>query len=312
MWTPLLLGCAGEAPPTGPAEVLSHTATGPPADPGPAVDAGRGPPGLPGAPPAVLPPPPLPGTSVDAMAEAGGVRAIWQPGDPIPGWPDGEPCGEPTATDTFQLSNPTLWSFEGTITRAGGVVGMVSARLVTRDCVNFACDTTAPFDPSDPFVDLRLRTLSPPQKGAGLLPWGVGAWGPAQEGGRTLEFDAETLFGRVRNIQAGPRANVDAAICLDRVRPDEVRGSYRFDLERGRSPVPVWQYRKLTIWAPFVVRFDGAGGEELPGSAAPLEDGRSHRVWRYVGVSYSDAWPWDQITDPAVRASVYALYEPGP
>jgi len=30
----------------------------------------------------------------------------------------------------------------------------------------------------------------------------------------------------------------------------------------------------------------------------------------YSGTSYDEAWPWDEITDPATRAAVYDRYLP--
>jgi hypothetical protein len=50
---------------------------------------------------------------------------------------------------------------------------------------------------------------------------------------------------------------------------------------------------------------DTAVGGERP--AAPDGFTTAHFVYERP---YADAWPWDDITDPAIREAVYERYEP--
>jgi hypothetical protein len=234
----------------------------------------------------------------------------WSPGDPIPGWEDGPDCTPPPATDTFKLQNPDLWSFDGSIGPLGKGVGTTSMVVVTRDCTSFACEPEGALDRSTPYAEILLRATV--AAGAGALgPWGVGDWGPDQAKGRSVGLEAETVFGLVANpAPVRGHANVYASVCFDRVRPDEVRGVYTYVLHIYGDPVPIPKYDHINIWARFHARLDDHSGVEVASDLPNDPSGRSGYTWRYQGVRYEDAWPWDSITDATTRAAVMGRYRP--
>ena len=50
---------------------------------------------------------------------------------------------------------------------------------------------------------------------------------------------------------------------------------------------------------------DGTYSETVNGTEA-----QQNFQYQYVDVTYDEAWPWDAITDPAIRRRVYDLYTP--
>jgi hypothetical protein len=67
----------------------------------------------------------------------------------------------------------------------------------------------------------------------------------------------------------------------------------------------------LTFWLPFDVRFPDRAGYDGTEEGNGLEDSSTGiKEYRYYGPTYEEAWPWDEIEDPAIRDAIYDRYNP--
>lgn len=234
----------------------------------------------------------------------------WLPGDDIPGWED-TTCPTVADVNRFQVVYPSLARMVGTIDATRGVPDVNRFSIATRDCENFTCSAGEELDLRIPYFRGTFQTVAEDGEARGL-----GAYGPDADGIRPVEGSALLIVGPVSNTaQDGDEANAIVSACISRSRPDEVSGVLYFWLEKQGDPFVNYQYGFSEFWTPFHFSLvDHAGvlldADPGDGLVRGLEATLQSFHWTYIGVSYDEAWPWAEITDPAVREAVYERYQP--
>lgn len=103
----------------------------------------------------------------------------------------------------------------------------------------------------------------------------------------------------------------DTRVCISRFRPDQLRGVVYVDMRDGYVPHSDW-YASVTITVPFEFTFVPHsafyGYGDRPWDKKP--EGTDDFYIQYGDLTYDEAWPWDEITDPAVRDALYEMYTP--
>ena len=229
-------------------------------------------------------------------------------GSGVAGWPEVE--RDPGLSSArYRFDNPTMWRVVGEIAEVDGVVRPVRLYLETRDCASFACDGSQPREASTPFLSASLGLMG--DDGAtDALGW----WGPDATTARVVRGGGYAVFGRAGNqARNGHGINAEVSVCLSRLRPDSVSGVLFFRLPTPGDPVQFWVVEAVEFWTPFTFTLPEHAGATWPADARPggLEGDASLLEWRYLGVSYDDAWPWRCILDPKIRESLYNRYTPG-
>lgn len=233
----------------------------------------------------------------------------WTAGGEVPGWPD-VTCDPGLTSARYRFNNPTNWRMVGEIAEVSGRVRPARIYIETRDCASFPCDTTQPRDPGTPYLAALLEL--PSDDGTTDA---TGWWGPDATITRTVRGSAYAVFGRAGNhARDGHGANAEVSVCLSRVRPDSVEGVLFFRLPNPGDPVQFWAVDAVEFWAPFTFTLADHAGTSWPTDARTggPEGDASTLEWRYIGVSYDEAWPWAAITDAGIRDALYTAYTPVP
>lgn len=256
--------------------------------------------------------PQVPGKSDErpvAISPAQGVARVspWSAGEDVPGWPD-VACDPGLSVVRYRFDNPTMWRMVGEIGEVGGHVRLVRMYIETRDCASFPCDTNTPRGRSTPFLEAELNLTA---DDGTTTP--TGWWGPDATTARTVRGGAYAVFGKAGNqSRNGHGVNAEVSVCFSRVRPDSVTGVLFFRLPIPGDPVQFWAVDAVEFWSPFTFTLPEHAGVSWPadGRTGGPEGDSSTLEWRYVGVSYDDAWPWADITDASIRDTMYTLYTP--
>lgn len=233
----------------------------------------------------------------------------WVVGGEVPGWPD-VGCDPGLSATRYRFDNPTQWRMVGEIAEVAGRVRPVRITIETRDCGSFSCDDTQPRASSTPYL---LASLS--LSGDDGLADATGWWGPDATTARTVRGSGYSVFGRAGNYtRNGHGDNAEVSVCLSRVRPDSVTGVLFFRLTTPGDPVQFQWVDAVEFWSPFSFTLpEHAGTSGAADAQTGGTEGRDDAlVWRYLGVSYDDAWPWASITDGAIHDALYNAYTPGP
>lgn len=239
--------------------------------------------------------------------------AVWAPGDPIPGWDDAD-CTVPVAGNIFEIHGLDTWSVVGVADARAGLPDVAEVRVELRDCARFPCTPGAVRPEGDPFTELAFSTEI--EEGVRR---GLGWYGPDGDVARPVRAETYGVVGYGTNVDAGgDPANLHGQACVARARPDEVSGVVYHQFFESFDPVGIYWYSTIDMWSSFrAVLPDHAGVLVADPAAFPaaalletLPDDIRAFHWEYDAVSYDDAWPWDEITDPAIRQAVYDRYLP--
>lgn len=241
--------------------------------------------------------------------DTGVAPADWSPGDDIPGWEDAD-CAEPEVGQALETTFPDIFVVEGTFVDPS-LAAWAGPHLLTvklRDCEVFPCRVTdTDVDPNLPRVVAALDgTLGDPGE-----PRGQGWWGPDGAAPRAVDASGNGPIEAWSNAAYGSIGSVTT--CISRLRPDEVRGVVRVEL--AADATSIWintaLYPSVVYRFPFSVLladhagFDASAPDRRPDRPDAYDT--AHFVYERP---YADAWPWDDITDPAIREAVYERYEP--
>lgn len=238
-------------------------------------------------------------------ADTGTPSAPWQPGADIPGWEDFD-CTDPVGGRVFETTFPDTFQIVGEFLPEQMSVGPHRLEVRLRDCEFFPCaETDTDVDRTLPFVAATLDGTwgEDPE----LL--GLGWWGPDDSTDpRHVEAEGN---GPLVGWSNGTHGNIgSASACLERMRPDGIRGVVRIELPVPFGDTPVYYYDTIVFRFPFQVRLaDHAGFDTTRPDTGTAPDGYATAHFLY-DIPYEDAWPWDSITDPAVRAQVQERYTP--
>jgi hypothetical protein len=233
----------------------------------------------------------------------------WEPGDQIPGWDDFD-CGA-AYRDSGHLSVDSLHVYSGSIRMAILAVGDESGRIDGREIGFLAtdCDESDCGDPVDwddtgvPYAWVNLRDDI-----GDVVGRGQGWYGPnANAADFTLGATMNLPFGYFIN-DLGHYDNMAGMGCLSRVRPDMITGFVTFTIEDSFYDHPSPWYPAVSIVLPFSVTF--VDHEELDSPTDGYERPAGAELVTYEVYDYDATWPWDEITDPAIREAVYERYKP--
>ena len=240
--------------------------------------------------------------ALDGPRRGGVSPTPWSPGDEIPGWADAA-CDAPLSQQTFTNRFPHVQLLVPSFTAAGQ--GPTGLEIRLRDCLSFDCTIAdTEIDRTHPFVHATLSSAGAPE-----APLGTGLWGPDEAAPRSVVGEGSVILGDWSNN--GWQHQFEVETCIERLRPDEVRGyvAVWWVVEESgvRGTTVPWFYLAF----PFTTRFPAHGGVDLrqPQDEALEPEGFTNAHIEYA-VDYEAAWPWDDITDPWIRAQVEERYRP--
>ena len=229
----------------------------------------------------------------------------WSPGDDIPGWEDAD-CTEAHPGRTYVITYPDTYAALGTFLDGMPGSGPHLYSLQLRDCANFPCAADT-LDVTVPYVNVALDGTA----GDGGLPRGTGEWGPDESGVRHVLGDGRSMLIDWDN-GVYDYVPTTITVCIERLRPDEVRGAVRVEVTALNYPYnPVYYYDTLVYRFPFDIRYPDHAGFDATQPDVPADQPLGYTTAHYTyEQSYDAAWPWDDITDPSVREQVYERYTP--
>lgn len=222
----------------------------------------------------------------------------WRPGDPVPGW-EPDDCDE--EAEPNELSIAGMAAIDGTIAAplhhfSKQDAGHQPSRLQLglNDCLGFSCGDRV--RRTQPFADFVVSAES------GSVRRFKGKYS-SERISHWIGIVASTAFGGHVSYRYGKNSVADG--CIGDVRPDVVRGWARVITVPEARPGP---YAELKLRIPFDVL--------LPSRSAflPLDDynpakpsgEESHPYYVYYDpLEYLTGWPWDEITDPAIRSALF-------
>lgn len=242
-------------------------------------------------------------------------RDGWTPGGEVPGWPDFDcTSGDGTILQEFVQDPVEVWAGQfsrGWVPPVEGNPPYGSVYVHSMDVESYGCSTDA---------DARCRAELWAFYTAGSSTWRSRHQGwyhqrrgleDAEEGSiSTSASGADGPFGEVGfyldfyDAYADPHPPLRG--CIERNRPDEVIGyaDWVIPLYPPDPYDPVyseadWQYdHPLILRVKFDIKNDDYCGEDPP-----------FNFWMSTD-DYDAAWPWEDITDPAVREALHDAYVP--
>lgn len=259
-------------------------------------------------------------TSDMDTSDSSSLDPYWDPGDEIPGWEDFE-CPENVGGNVITIDMPSYSSPDSyrpsygidAVPEGLGKPGLVSFEI--GDCVNLECK-------GDPYSIPFLFLLAATNTAEAATERGLGEYGPGDTSSfpRSAQATAAISLGWFESSK-GDYFVIPSAVtaCLSRVRPDMITGFVRFEVASEDLPFDLEYYDELFLVFPFSYIFqDHAGIDEsvkYDPKGIPEEVDTSHITYscdsdRFSCPSYDEAWPWDEITDPAIREAVYERYTP--
>lgn len=233
----------------------------------------------------------------------------WEPGADIPGWED-YPCEDELVLPPDAEVRDIVASY-GQIRAAHWIEGAEPDEEMAEHPGYIRMDgddTDGCVDGDNCYVWMQAwseawRTLEPRAQGWYELqdaPFSgardIGGGGNTAEG--TFVYMAQ-WGGQQRTAPASGRA------CFSRIRPDQFRGLWIAEIDPYFMP-DYWSGPRVVVYR-FDVRFEHHAAftvDELSNQVFPV-----YHVY-YDSVPYEDAWPWDDITDPAVRQALFRDYTP--
>lgn len=229
----------------------------------------------------------------------------WAPGEEVPGWSDAD-CTEPSPGRSFVFEYPDLFRFEGRFTAEVAWAGPHEGVVQLRDCNLFLCPADS-LSLEVPYVWARLEAVG--DDGATR---GEGEWGPDEVTARHVGSSGRSALVDWENDGTAERAPASVTVCLERVRPDEVRGVVRVEVTAGDYPyIAVSYYDSVVFRFPFDVLLPERSGEDLSRPATPEDRPEGFDVAHFLyDQPYDEAWPWDDIRDPSIREQLYERYRP--
>lgn len=223
----------------------------------------------------------------------------------VPGWDDYD-CSEPSPGRTLVVEFPDVYSVVGEFYAGLPAAGPQTLLIQLRDCVLFPCTEEA-LDATLPNVDVQLDGTG----ADGGLTRGLGEWGPDDLGVRVATGSGLSPIDAWSDGETGTASAVTA--CLERVRPDEVRGVVRVESfwSETQEPFHYQFYDSLVRRFPFDVRFADHAGFDTTRPDAPEARPEGYSTAHFVyDVPYADAWPWASITDPTIRGRLFDEFTP--
>jgi hypothetical protein len=103
-------------------------------------------------------------------------------------------------------------------------------------------------------------------------------------------------------------------LCISRMRPDQLSGVLEIypRLWHWGTADYLSFYHDFRVRIPFTFMFGDHSAEltDEPTDSFVEPEGADRVSYGYFGLTYDEAWPWDDITDPTIRDAVYERYTP--
>lgn len=241
------------------------------------------------------------------------ATAAWEPGDPIPGWDDHD-CADMGGAGYLDLTMPNVvYAGWGELIFGGDGAGTLTARTlqgIYADCTISTCNYLGYDESLDDtsWVRVALHDYS-----GDLVSRGVGDYDQRglDRGYPQTKGHSELLTWH--SVGEPSLDSVRVRLCVSSIRPDRVAWTLEVQpqspADRG-GPYNSW-YRGLSLRVHYQVEFSDHAGCIID-AADPygcVPDFGESQIG-YDDISYDDAWPWDEITDPDIRDAVYERYTP--
>ena len=240
----------------------------------------------------------------------------WQAGDSVPGWEDydcEDLADEYEVLEVNQISKFVMWM---DVAWGGGPRGQAPMIL---ELQAQSCPAGPPCDKGANqriwFRAFGSRAAAPLPRGLG---WYVGTVDDCSTLNRTAAIDVVSDHWPHGLVNAGCVVDYatipsESYVCLSRVRPDEVAGEV-WIRPYGESEGG-WVADSDSFWlkVPFRYLTDpactlGPHSFEFDRWPAHCEDNWTATWILHSG--YGEVWPWDEITNPYVRATLFDTYRP--
>lgn len=234
----------------------------------------------------------------------------WRGGDPVPGWDDRD-CPYHYAPDVLHFDYRTQWEGDLAFGRSVKSPGPPRMYLYRYKPYDFIKEPGA----KKGFVfTFELILWSRAIDGGGPPPGdvrGTGWFG--QDGtGERITFSAVAitpfdLLLPMPNVHGG----AGASTCVRYSGPDRVTGSVYLapyappGQKDGRSPYPIVSYE-----LDFQHLYPEHAAQEANYPFISEFGYTSREVTYAEGTPYAESWPWDEITDPAIRSAIFWRYMP--
>lgn len=249
----------------------------------------------------------------DAPALAGAPKtATWAPGDDIPGWED-QPCPElkQGEVEVDGYDSP-FQTHVGVVGEADGSFGGWALSLGVADCVNSPCEVSdGDVDGPGTYIEARATWYT-----SDVIARAMGTYlEDVEEGPELTSTWGVSLLGTWSHMGEGePLDNTVATMCVERFRPDGFRAvvSARY-LPRHWEAVESPWYPDFSVRHVIEVSWPPHSAEQYPADEVWTDEPEHDPLYRsisYYAAPYNEAWPWDEITDEAIRAQVWQMYLP--
>lgn len=232
--------------------------------------------------------------------------AIWVPGDPVPGWCD-YPCDAefelPAGADEAPVS------FE-----SGKMYVQLNdyGALSSQSAINYGSDGHLDADDAPRWLLGFGRKSSAVGTGVSSRQQG---WYYLDDAELTLWYRDEAHGIRWVDIEdnetpsEGWRDVRPYGVCISRFRPDHIRGWAWFDLTaEPLGSFDSWLFVRIDlVLAEHAAQY---ATEYVYPQLTPEQSALMFYYSDWQGITYDNAWPWDEITDPDLRQQLYDLYTP--
>lgn len=241
----------------------------------------------------------------DSAIDSGDLTTDWQPGDPVPGWDDYE-CVLPFELDeqTTYLDSE-LWEIGGEFAYRDGIQ-TASAYVGFGECWG-ACSY---YDDDASLPGVEEWSLS---WGAGFdsnfgKEWFSGSF-PCSERATASGYawvDDVSYYHECYDTYNPFSYPVPLEVCISIFRPDRIKGIAYMDISEAEGNKTGFDYVYAGIdqvLAPHAAYYHYESWKLLDEEQAPY-------AFQYYDLSYDEHWPWDDITDPAIRQVLHDTYTP--
>lgn len=229
----------------------------------------------------------------------------WNPGDDIPGWEDAD-CTEQHPGRTYVIEYQDIFLIDGSFLAGMPGVGPHTVHVRLRDCEDFPCAADS-LDLTVPYILADLDAT----RGDDGHPRGTGEWGPdATTNRQAVGSGLSMLMDWATDGSLDGLASL--TVCVERMRPDEVRGAVRAEVAAARYPYGVINYYDSLVYRfPFAVQLPDHAGFDASQPDSPADKPEGYDTAHFVYEQpFDEAWPWDDITDPSIREQIQDRYTP--
>ena len=223
----------------------------------------------------------------------------------LAGWDDAD-CTDPTPGRTMSITMPTPFLMEARFLAGQASPGPHQLTIQLHDCVLLPC-TDGYLDPGQPYTSATLDASG----GKSDVPRGLGGWGPDTEDPRRVAAEGLSFGGAWADD--GTRMCAAVTVCLERVRPDVIRGVVRAESSQDEwkgGRMYYYYYPSVVYRFPFEIHLDEhAGFDTTQPEAGSAPAGFATARYLY-DIPYEEAWPWEEIEDASVAQDLHDRYTP--